>query len=145
MLGEERAIIVQRIDGYGGWLRITRLDDGSEMSLFLTRPPRRIRRSIGVPEASSDFLVFVATQAIDISTLTRRLREAWGLTFAEATLAIELLETEGLQSAAEKLRISRNTVKTQLSAVFQKAGVRRQSELVRKLLALAVIGPSPGA
>jgi DNA-binding CsgD family transcriptional regulator len=142
MLSEER-VIAERIDGYGGWLRITSPDDGSERSLFLTRPPRRIRRSIGVPETSSGYLIFVATQAIDTNTLTRRLRATWGLTVAEAVLAVEVLEGEGLQSAAAKLRISRNTAKTQLSSVFQKAGVRRQSELVRKLLALAVIGISP--
>ena len=145
MLSEERLMAEQRIDGYGGWLRITSPDDRSELSLFLTRPPRRIRRSIGVRETSSGFLVFVATQAIDINTLARRLRATWGLTLAEAVLAVELLETEGLQSAAAKLKISRNTAKTQLSSIFQKAGVRRQSELVRKLLALAVIGTSPVA
>jgi DNA-binding CsgD family transcriptional regulator len=54
------------------------------------------------------------------------------------------LESDGLQAAAEKLKVSRNTVKSQLSAIFQKSGARRQSELVRKLLALAVIGPGPG-
>jgi DNA-binding CsgD family transcriptional regulator len=145
MLSEERVIAERKIDGYGGWLGITRPDDCSELSLFLTRPPRRIRRSIGVPEASSGFLIFVATQAIDSNTLTQRLRTTWGLTVAEAVLAVELLEAEGLQSAAAKLKISRNTAKTQLSSVFQKAGVRRQSELVRKLLALAVIGTSPVA
>jgi DNA-binding CsgD family transcriptional regulator len=145
LLSEERTIAERRVDGYGGWLRIASPDDCSEFSLFLALPPRGIRRSIGVPETSSGFLVFVATQAIDINTLTRRLRTTWGLTVAEAVLAVELLETEGLQSAAARLRISRNTAKTQLSSIFQKAGVRRQSELVRKLLALAVIGTPPVA
>lgn len=123
-------------------MRITKLDNGSELSIFLTRPPRRIRRSIGVQETSPGFLVFVGTQAIDVNTLARRPLETWGLTVAEADLAGQLLETEGLQSAADKLRVSRNTAKTQLAAIFQKAGVRRQSELVRKLLALAVIAGS---
>jgi DNA-binding CsgD family transcriptional regulator len=142
MLGEERAFVIRRVDGYGGWLRITRPDDDSEISLFLTRPPGRIRRSLGLLEGSSGFLVFVATQTVDVHTLTQRVRQTWGLTVAEANLAVELLGSEGLQPAAEKLQISKNTAKTQLSAVFQKAGVRRQSELVRELLALAAIGGS---
>jgi len=40
------------------------------------------------------------------------------------------------------LQISRNTAKTQLSSIFAKAGVRRQADLVRRLLALAVVGDS---
>jgi len=140
MLNVERAIVGGRIDGYGGWLQITKPEDSSELSLFLTRPPDSIRRSIGVPEVNSGFLVFIATQAVDANTLASRIRQTWGLTVSEAALAVELLETEGLQAAAEKLRISRNTAKTQLSAIFQKAGIRRQSELVRKLLALSIMG-----
>jgi hypothetical protein len=65
MLREDRALIARRVDGYGGWLPITRLDDGSEMSLFLTRPPHRIRRSLGLLEGSSGFLIFIASQVID--------------------------------------------------------------------------------
>lgn len=145
MLGEKRALILQRVDGYGGWLRVTRPDDGTEIFLFLTRPPHRISRFLGHMEGRSGFLVFVATQSIDANTLAVRVRETWGLTVAEAALAVELLQTEGLQSAAAKMQISRNTVKTQLAAIFQKAGVRRQSELIRKLLSLAVISGRPAS
>ena len=39
-----------------------------------------------------------------------------------------------LDEAAEKLGIKRNTVRAHLRAIFSKAGVTRQSELVRILL-----------
>src|SRR5581483_8669931 len=111
MLAAGRAAL-EGVQGYGDWLRITRTDDGSEMSLFLARPPGMMRRVIGIPDAGSGFLVFVASQAIDGSTLATRVRSAWGLTPAEAVLAVELLETENLQAAATKLRVSRNTAKS---------------------------------
>jgi DNA-binding CsgD family transcriptional regulator len=78
--------------------------------------------------------------AVEVNLLTGRLRAAWGLSPAEAALATELLESESLHAAAEKLSISRNTVKTQLASIFQKAGLRRQSERARKLFLLSVIG-----
>jgi DNA-binding CsgD family transcriptional regulator len=142
-LQEDRRLLAGQITGYGGWLRITKGDDGSQLSLFLTHPPNRLRRSIGIPE-NTGFLVFIAAQAVDANILINRLRQTWNLTPAESALGVEMLESDGLAAAAAKLRISRNTAKTQLSSIFQKSGVRRQSELVRKLLALAVIGPAPG-
>jgi DNA-binding CsgD family transcriptional regulator len=136
------AIVDQKATGYGAWLRVTCADDGSEMSLFLTRPPGKIRTLIGLPAGASGFLAFVAIQTVDANSLAARVRTAWGLTVAEAALAVELLEGDGLPLAAEKLRISRNTAKTQLSSIFMKTGARRQSELVRKLLAMgALAGP----
>lgn len=141
-LRENRRLSADQVDGYGGWMRITRGDDGSQLSLLLARLPDRLRWHMGVSETCSGFLVIIAEPTFDANALLSRLRHNWALTPAEAALAIEMLESDGLPSAAAKLRISRNTAKTQLAAVFQKAGVRRQSELIRKLLALAVVGPA---
>ena len=144
MLCASRQAIAERPAGYGGWLRITRPSDGSEMSVYLVRAPASERR---LPEASPDgngFWVFIMQLSVDDGLLTARLRAAWGLTPAEAALTMELLESDNLQAAAERLSISRNTVKTQLASIFQKAGVRRQSELARKLVLLSVIGAVSG-
>jgi DNA-binding CsgD family transcriptional regulator/PAS domain-containing protein len=143
-LREDQRLIAGHVNGYGGWQRITKAGDGSQLSLFLTRLPHKLGRPMGLFETGSGFLVLVAAQAVDANTLMSRVRQSWGLTPAEAALAIEMLESDGLPAAAAKLRISRNTAKTQLSSIFQKAGVRRQSELVRRMLALAVIAPAPG-
>jgi DNA-binding CsgD family transcriptional regulator len=143
MICANRQAIAERPARYGGWLRITRPSDGSEMSLYLVRAPASEPR---LPGASDDngFWVFIMQLSMDDNLLTGRLRAAWGLTPAEAALTMELLESDSLQAAAEKLSISRNTVKTQLASIFQKAGVRRQSELARKLVLLSVIGAVSG-
>jgi len=56
------------------------------------------------------------------------------LTPAEAAVAVEVLEADGLQAAAGRLGISLATARTHLAHVFDKTRTRRQSELVRLLL-----------
>jgi hypothetical protein len=60
----------------GGWLLVTCPEDGSQMSMFLARPPRGIRRSLGVPESHSGYLAFVSLQAVDSTALAGRLLRA---------------------------------------------------------------------
>ncbi len=62
------------------------------------------------------------------------LRALFGLTPAEAALAARLATGLTLEEAAEELGIARNTARAQLRAVFDKAGVSRQAELVRAVL-----------
>jgi DNA-binding CsgD family transcriptional regulator/PAS domain-containing protein len=62
------------------------------------------------------------------------LREDFGLTPAEAAVAIEVLEADGLREAACRLGISLPTARTHLAHVFDKTGTRRQADLVRLLL-----------
>lgn len=65
------------------------------------------------------------------------LRRVYGLTPAEAKLCRELISGDGLSAAANRLRISENTAKTQLTAVYEKTRTHRQAELVKLLLGLA--------
>jgi DNA-binding CsgD family transcriptional regulator len=53
-----------------------------------------------------------------------------GLTPAEAKLAAKLASGSGIEGAAASLGLSRETVRTQLKAVFGKTNTRRQAELV---------------
>jgi len=53
---------------------------------------------------------------------------------AEAGLAARLVSGMSLRQAAETLGISENTVRSHLKRVFAKTGVRRQAELVRRVL-----------
>lgn len=57
-------------------------------------------------------------------------RELFGLTTAEARLAVALAQGISLVEAARRLGITHNTAKTQLRAIFAKTGARRQSQLV---------------
>ena len=62
-------------------------------------------------------------------------RELFGLTMAEARLAVTLTQGLSLVEAARRLGITHNTAKTQLRAIFAKTGARRQSQLVSILSA----------
>jgi DNA-binding CsgD family transcriptional regulator len=61
------------------------------------------------------------------------LKQLYGLTTAEAELALQIYDGLGLSEAADALGISTNTAKTHLKCVFEKVGVGRQSALVREL------------
>ena len=56
------------------------------------------------------------------------------MTSAEAAVAVEVLEADGLRAVASRLGISLATARTHLAHVFDKTGTRRQAELVRLLL-----------
>jgi len=62
------------------------------------------------------------------------LRQLFGLTNAEARLTMLLLEGYSPKNAAERLKVTHNTVHTQLNSVFAKTGANRQSDLMRILL-----------
>jgi DNA-binding CsgD family transcriptional regulator len=63
------------------------------------------------------------------------LRALYGLTKAEARIAQALLDADRLADVADNLGIALSTVRTHLQHAFEKTDTRRQSELVRLLLA----------
>lgn len=76
----------------------------------------------------------------DLEPKQRLLRDAIGLTGAEASLAAALLSGQTLQEYAARNGRSMNTVKTHMRAIFMKTGTSRQSELTRKLGMLLMLG-----
>lgn len=72
------------------------------------------------------------------SRLRRRLadmQQRWGLTTAEVALAKALVETGSRKAAADQRGVSDATARAQLTSIFDKTGVRKQTDLVRLLLA----------
>ena len=63
-----------------------------------------------------------------------RLRCQFGLTPAEARLALHLVAGETLRSAAVKLSITYETARSQLKSIFNKTRTHRQAELVIVIL-----------
>jgi DNA-binding CsgD family transcriptional regulator len=64
-------------------------------------------------------------------TAEERLRQAFGLTPAEARLAAELAAGKTPDEASEGRQISLATIRSQLRSVFQKTDTRRQAQLVQ--------------
>jgi DNA-binding CsgD family transcriptional regulator len=69
-----------------------------------------------------------------VQSQSDELRSLFNLTRAEAKFAIEILNADGIQAAADRLSISRATARTHLSRIFEKTGTKRQAALVRLLL-----------
>ena len=61
------------------------------------------------------------------------LQLAFGLTAAEAKLALHIGKGATLGDAADALSVSKLTARTQLKSIFSKTDVRRQAELVAKI------------
>lgn len=64
------------------------------------------------------------------------LRLRYRLSAAETGLAIALADGQPLRGIAEARRVSINTLRVQLQAIFAKTGCHRQSDLVRLILSL---------
>jgi len=78
--------------------------------------------------------VFVADARAAPRTAGEDLREWFGLTAAEARIAQGLAEGESPAQVAQRIGVSRDTIRNQLKAIYEKTGVHRQAELVRLLL-----------
>lgn len=59
------------------------------------------------------------------------LRRLYNLTPAEAKVAIETARGDGRSAVAQRLKIRETTVRSHLTAIFEKMGIHRQAELVR--------------
>lgn len=82
-------------------------------------------------------LVFPAVEAT--GRLWASIRDSFGLTPAEIRLASRLRDGRTLKEAADELDVSINTVRNQLRAIFDKMGLKRQSELIRALAELSQV------
>jgi DNA-binding CsgD family transcriptional regulator len=82
------------------------------------------------------FVVLVDSEA-SLSADGNALVSAFGLTPAEARLAVRFLAKGSLEEAAGDLGVSIDTARNQLKSVYQKTGVRRHGEIIALLSRLA--------
>lgn len=112
-------------------------DDGPSFAYVV--PARALPGLADLPALASDeesyALVFPA--AAEAGRLWSSLSESFGLTPAEVRLARKLRDGRSLQDAADELSVSVNTVRNQLRAIFDKMGLKRQSDLIRALTELS--------
>ncbi|MCU1717658.1 helix-turn-helix transcriptional regulator [Pseudomonas sp. 5P_3.1_Bac2] len=91
------------------------------------------------------WIIFLCDPDVQTKAPREVMRQVFEFTPAEANLAMELANGMSLDEAAELLGIRRNTARTHLRAIFAKAGVTRQAELVRLVLNGVISLSSPSA
>ena len=80
-----------------------------------------------------DTLLYFTDLMAERAPCERLLSQTFQLTAAEARLASSLAAGEGIGAASDRLGIGRETVRTQLRAIFAKTGTSRQAELTALL------------
>lgn len=79
-------------------------------------------------------MIFVTDQDVRLKRKVEGMRETFKLTRAEATALAELARGGDREQIARRLGLSLATVRTQLTSIFDKTGVRRQADIVRLLM-----------
>jgi DNA-binding CsgD family transcriptional regulator len=122
---------------------------GAAGAMAVPVPGRRLPLSLTVTPVTADrfglvsggtALVCVTDLEAGIVLPEKQLRTLFGLTPAETRLAAALLDGATMAEAAERFGVSINTVHVQLARLFDKTGTKRQTELVRLLMRLAIAG-----
>ncbi len=99
-----------------------------------------VMRHSGKAERAALILVHGQTESFEPQgSVNQLLQQVYGLTPAEARLAILILDGQSPGDAAASLKVSIATIRTQLSSILKKTGSRKQAELVRHLSPLMVL------
>jgi len=112
-------------------LRVPRSAGRADLGLVI-RPVPTSAWSEG--QSSPSAAVFFSDPDLHDPASQQILGELFGLTPAEANLAILLSRGLSLAQVSEAQSISQHTARAQLKSIFAKAGVSRQAELVRLVL-----------
>lgn len=118
----------------GAHIRVSR-PSGRRPLLLTVIPVARARVHAGL---AAQVAVFITDPDGAASPAPALLREMFGLTTAEAALAVEISRGQGLDAAADRLSIAKTTARTHLARIFDKTDTGRQAELVRLLLRCGV-------
>jgi DNA-binding CsgD family transcriptional regulator len=108
-----------------------RLDSGRILHVDALPLPRDV-----TPPRRIVALLFLRESDDARATLADRLRVRFGLTRAEARLAVALADGMGLRHAAERNGVRLSTARVQLKSIFLKTETHRQAELVALLARL---------
>jgi len=116
----------------GGTILISR-EEGRPISVTVT-PLHEFSATLSQRPAA---VLFIFDPDRNLELPIDLLQRCYGLTPAEARLAMVLLEGHSLKEAADSCGVTHNTAKSQLKSIFLKTQVNRQSELIRLLLSAA--------
>ncbi|RTL65379.1 MAG: helix-turn-helix transcriptional regulator [Hyphomicrobiales bacterium] len=101
------------------------------------RPVIMTEEGVGTPGGS--IIVALLDRQPRTGPNPETLRKMFGLTGAETQLALRLASGDAPLEIAERSRLSRTTIRTQLASLFAKTETRRQAELVALLGRISVL------
>jgi len=123
-----------------GAMSIPAPDDGRLLTVLVSSMRSRdIDRFDGLGMRDVAAMVFVSDPARPLEIPAAWIMDAYGLTLAEATVALIASSGASIPETATRLNISPNTVKTHLRRVFAKTGASRQAELARLIAAIGMV------
>lgn len=126
------AMSTENIDDYSRHYLIDRIDGKGifQMSMNVVRLP-----GWNLESRPSDMVILV--YLIDPSDLeepsTKMLKQVYGLTEAQAKVAVALWGGTSIHDAADSLSISVNTARTHLRSIYEKTGVSNHAELMANM------------
>lgn len=122
------AVLIARTaaGGSGGAVALA-AGDGARLFALVTPLPRRIGWQPG------HVLVMLQSEAAGPAFDAEKLRMLFGLTSAEARLALAVAAGRSLAAIGAELRVTENTLRTQIASVLRKTDTANQRELVRIL------------
>ncbi len=137
LVGFVREVAERREEGGDRVLLISRTSFRSPYSLFITAFSGE---AAGVTEPDASFaLVMISDPDRRVDVTAARVRDIFGLSQAEARLAIALLSGKRIAEVAQDAQLRVPTLRAQLRSILQKTGARSQSDFIRLALALAPV------
>jgi DNA-binding CsgD family transcriptional regulator len=126
-----------------GSMSVPRASDGALLTILVSSVRGRdIGRfaDLGMPDAA--VLLFIVDPANRTGVPLAWIVDAYGLTPAEARVALAASSGLTIPETALHLGVSTNTLKTHLRKVFAKTGTSRQTELARLMASIGLMTPN---
>jgi len=128
----QRALTRDGVDAWGGSVRCPR-PSGSRPYVIHVLPARG---GDGAAPRSRRAIVVIVDPELNVEPPAALLRRLYGLTTAEADVAVRIAAGAELKQISGELGVSIATVRKHLQHLFEKTDTHRQAELVRFLLAV---------
>jgi DNA-binding CsgD family transcriptional regulator len=126
-----------------GSMSVPRPGDGSLLTILVSSVRGRdIGRFADLGMADAAVLLFIVDPASCGGIPLVWIMDAYGLTPAEARVALAASSGLTIPETAHRLNVSPNTVKTHLRKVFAKTGTNRQAELARLMASIGLLHPN---
>ena len=132
-----RALPQYGLYGAGGSMKITRRKDRVPLVLEIHPVPQTGTRTSPWQFGA---LVLVVDPAMRPGVAPEMVTRLLGLTPAEGRVAVAMAAGRSVAGTAHEVGCAEHTARTHLKRVYRKLGIRKQTELVRRVLSLELLG-----